>query len=64
MTPADVDDRVLASLRAGNSNARAIGDAEGMNSTAVKHSLERLEAKELAVHRGTMWKALPARGQA
>ena len=64
MSAADFDSRVLASLRAGLSSAKAIGKAEGVNNLAVKHSLMRLESKNLVVHLGAAWKALPARGEA
>ena len=64
MSSADFDVRVLARLRAGLSSARAIGEAEGVNSTAVKNSLMRLESRNLVVHLGAAWKALPARGEA
>ena len=64
MTPADFDARVLLSLRAGLTSARAISEAEGVNSAAVKHSLMRLESKNLAVHLGVIWKALAERGEA
>ena len=64
MTPADFDQRVLLNLKAGLTSARAISEAEGVNSTAVKHSLMRLESRNLAVHLGTTWKALTERGEA
>ena len=64
MSAADLDRRVLNSLRAGLSSARAIGEAEGVNAAAVKNSLMRLESKNLVVHLGAAWKALPARGEA
>ena len=58
MTPADLDARVLSALKAGHSTAKAISAAEGINATAAKNSLERLEAQNLAIHRGNQWKAL------
>ena len=64
MSAADFDSRVLASLRAGLSSARAIEEAEGVNAAAVRNSLERLESRNLVVHLGASWKALPARGEA
>lgn len=64
MNHADFDKRVLDSLRAGLSSAKAIGEAEGVNAAAVKNSLERLESRDLAVHLGASWKALPERGEA
>ena len=61
---ADFDARVLLSLRAGLSSAKSISEAEGVNSAAVKNSLMRLESRNLVVHLGAAWKALPARGEA
>ena len=58
MTPTDLDARVPKALQAGHSTARAISEAEGINATAAKNSLERLEARNLVIHRGNQWKAL------
>jgi predicted ArsR family transcriptional regulator len=58
MIPADLDARVLASLKAGHANARAISEAEGINSTAAKNSLERLESRGQVIRRGSQWKVL------
>ena len=58
MTPADLDARVLAALKAGHGTARAISDAEGINSEAARNSLERLEAQGLVRRRSNRWEAL------
>jgi hypothetical protein len=52
MIPADLDARVLASLEAGHATARAISEAEGIN------SLERLESRGQVIRRGSQWKVL------
>jgi predicted ArsR family transcriptional regulator len=58
MNPSNLDSRVLSALKAGHATAKAISEAEGINSTAARNALERLESRGQVIRRGSLWKVL------